>query len=202
MVKLNKIYTRTGDGGESGLVDGSRLPKFDLRFEAMGDVDEANSTIGLARLHTMNNASLALYDDMLKRIQHDLFDLGADLATPITLALSKRGKGEGQGEDKALRIIEKQSLRLESEIDQLNEKLSPLNSFVLPGGSELSARLHLARTITRRAERVACALAAKETINPHALTYINRLSDFLFVLARVANDNGKADVLWQPGINR
>ena len=191
MVKLNKIYTRTGDAGESGLVDGSRLPKFDLRFEAMGDVDEANSTIGLARLHTACDASLAAYDDMLKRIQHDLFDLGADLATPY-----------GEGEDKALRIIETQSTRLEKEIDRLNEALSPLNSFVLPGGSELSARLHLARTITRRAERVVCALAAKERINPHALTYINRLSDFLFVLARVANDNGKKDVLWQPGVNR
>lgn len=191
MVKLNKIYTRAGDSGESGLVDGSRLPKFDLRFEAMGDVDEANSTIGLARLHTATDTNLAEYDEMLGRIQHDLFDLGADLATPYA-----------QGEDKALRIIETQSMRLEKEIDQLNEKLSPLNSFVLPGGCELAARLHLARTITRRAERVTCALAAKENINPHALIYINRLSDFLFVLARAANNNGNNDVLWEPGVNR
>ncbi|MDX2113232.1 MAG: cob(I)yrinic acid a,c-diamide adenosyltransferase [Alphaproteobacteria bacterium] len=194
MVKLNKIYTRTGDEGDSGLVDGSRRPKSDLRFEAMGDVDEANSMIGLARLHT-SPASLTpqfhVYDDMLSRIQHDLFDLGADLATPIT-----------GGEDKALRIIEKQVLRLESEIDQLNEYLEPLNSFVLPGGNELSARLHLARTVTRRAERIACALAERETINSYALQYINRLSDFLFVLARAANDNGRDDVLWKPGVNR
>lgn len=205
MVKLNKIYTRAGDGGESGLVDGSRLPKFDLRFEAMGDVDETNSTIGLVRLHTSYDASLKQYDAMLSRIQHDLFDLGADLATPITLSPLGKGKGEGADtgeDDKSLRIISKQVERLEAEIDLLNEKLSPLNSFVLPGGSELSARLHLARTICRRAERVACALAAKEKINPLALTYINRLSDFLFVLARVANDNGKKDVLWQPGVNR
>ncbi|MCE2927963.1 MAG: cob(I)yrinic acid a,c-diamide adenosyltransferase [Rickettsiales bacterium] len=194
MVKLNKIYTRTGDGGDTGLVDGSRRPKSDLRFEAMGDVDEANSMIGLARLHTAP-ASLTphfhVYDDMLARIQQDLFDLGADLATPMA-----------DGEDKALRIIEKQVRRLESEIDQLNEYLEPLNSFVLPGGTELSARLHLARTVTRRAERVACALAERERINPLALQYINRLSDFLFVLARAANDNGRADVLWKPGINR
>ncbi|MCE2927431.1 MAG: cob(I)yrinic acid a,c-diamide adenosyltransferase [Rickettsiales bacterium] len=194
MVKLNKIYTRTGDQGDSGLVDGSRLPKSDLRFEAMGDVDEANSMIGLARLHTAP-ASLTpqfhLYDDMLSRIQHDLFDLGADLATPMT-----------EEEDKALRIIEKQVRRLETEIDQLNEYLEPLNSFVLPGGSELAARLHLARTVTRRAERIACALAERERINPFALQYINRLSDFLFVLARAANDNGRDDVLWKPGINR
>jgi cob(I)alamin adenosyltransferase len=194
MVKLNKIYTRTGDQGDSGLVDGSRLPKSHLRFEAMGDIDEANSMIGLARLHTAP-ASLEpqfhVYDDMLARIQQDLFDLGADLATPMN-----------EAEDKALRIIEKQVRRLESEIDQLNEYLEPLNSFVLPGGSELSARLHLARTVTRRAERVACALAERETINPFALQYINRLSDFLFVLARAANDNGRDDVLWKPGINR
>lgn len=191
MVKLNKIYTRTGDAGESGLVDGSRRPKHDLRFEACGDVDEANSAIGLARLHTSGNPSLAVYDAMLSRIQHDLFDVGADLATPYA-----------SGADKALRIIDTQTTRLEQEIDRLNEHLSPLNSFVLPGGSELSARLHLARTITRRAERAVCALASKEKINPHAIAYINRLSDFLFVLARVANDNGRVDVLWQPGVNR
>lgn len=188
MVKLNKIYTRTGDAGTSGLVDGSRRPKHDLRFEACGDVDEANSMIGIARCHTKK---LKAYDAMLKRIQHDLFDLGADLATPY-----------GKGKDAALRIIEKQTARLEKEIDQLNAKLTPLDSFVLPGGSDLAATLHLARTITRRAERVICALAAKEKINTHASAYINRLSDFLFVLARIANSNGKKDVLWQPGVNR
>jgi cob(I)alamin adenosyltransferase len=194
MVKLNKIYTRTGDMGDSGLVDGSRRPKSDLRFEAIGDVDETNSMIGLARLHTSGatrEVKYQLYDEMLSRIQHDLFDLGADLATPVPKA-----------EDKALRIIEKQVKRLENEIDQLNEYLSPLNSFVLPGGSELAARLHLARTVARRAERMACALAEREKVNPLALQYINRLSDFLFVLARAANENGAADVLWQPGVNR
>jgi len=185
MVKLNKIYTRKGDAGESGLVDGSRRPKHDLRFEACGAVDEANSIIGLARLSAKGE-----YDAMLSRIQHDLFDLGADLATPYKAA------------DDALRIISTQTERLEKEIDTLNENLSPLHSFVLPGGSELSGRLHLARTVVRRSERVICALAAREKINPEALSYINRLSDFLFVLARAANNNGSGDVLWQPGVNR
>jgi cob(I)alamin adenosyltransferase len=191
MVKLNKIYTRTGDGGDSGLVDGTRRRKYDLRFETVGDVDEANSMIGLARLHTMQDPKFAQYDAMLMRIQHDLFDMGADLATPYA-----------KGEDKALRINDTQVARLEQEIDQLNAHIAPLNSFVLPGGCELSARLHLARTVTRRAERMACALADKEKINAAALKYLNRLSDFLFVLSRAANDNGKQDVLWQPGVNR
>lgn len=185
MVKLNKIYTRTGDEGESGLVDGSRRAKSDPRFAAIGDVDEANSAIGIARLSAASS-----YNDMLARIQHDLFDLGADLATPFS------------GEDNALRIIDAQVARLETEMDALNESIAPLDSFVLPGGSELAARLHLARAIARRAERSACALSQKEKINPAALRYLNRLSDFLFVLARAANDGGKKDVLWQPGVNR
>lgn len=188
MVKLNKIYTRTGDEGDTGLVDGSRRAKSDLVFEAIGDVDEANSLIGLARLHT---GSLVNFDAMLSRIQHDLFDLGADIATPHDLK-----------NEKALRIIASQVERLEHEIDALNVHIAPLNSFVLPGGSELAARLHVARTVVRRAERVVCALADKEKINDHAIKYLNRLSDFLFVLARAANDNGKNDVLWKPGVNR
>lgn len=191
MVKLNKIYTRTGDTGDSGLVGGSRRPKHDLRFEAIGDVDEANSVIGLARLHTAREKAYKRYDDMLRRIQHDLFDLGADLATLYT-----------KTPDKALRIVDSQVARLEKEIDALNKNLRPLRSFVLPGGSELSARLHLARTVVRRAERVACQLAKKEKTNHAAIKYLNRLSDFLFVLARVANNNGAKDVLWEPGVNR
>ncbi|MEK6747041.1 MAG: cob(I)yrinic acid a,c-diamide adenosyltransferase [Pseudomonadota bacterium] len=187
MVKLNKIYTRSGDNGDTGLTDGSRRPKYDLRVEAYGTVDEANSAIGIARLHTSGEHEL-----MLARIQHDLFDLGADLSTPLPES----------GEDKALRIIAKQTVRLETEIDSLNENILPLTSFVLPGGSEAAAFLHLARTITRRAERIACALASNEAINPEAIKYLNRLSDFLFVLARAVNDNGKNDVLWVPAINR
>lgn len=186
MVKLNKIYTRTGDEGDTGLVDGSRRRKYDLRIEAYGDVDEANAAIGMARQYTQG-----AYDEMLGRIQHDLFDLGADLATPY-----------GDGEDKALRIIPAQVARLEHEIDQMNAHMEPLNSFVLPGGSTASACLHLARTITRRAERMVCALMDKERTNPEALRYLNRLSDFLFVLSRATNENGKSDVLWKPGVNR
>lgn len=191
MVKLNKIYTRTGDKGETGLVGGARRAKHDLRFEVIGDVDEANSVIGLARLHTAKERKYRAYDAMLKRIQHDLFDLGADMATPY-----------GDKAAGALRIVAPQVARLEKEIDGLNKKLAPLNSFVLPGGSDLAARLHLARTVVRRAERVACALAKKEKTNPGAIMYLNRLSDFLFVLARVANHNGADDVLWEPGVNR
>lgn len=187
MVKLNKIYTRTGDDGDTGLTDGSRRPKYDLRVETYGTVDEANSAIGLARLHTLGE-----HDQMLARVQHDLFDLGADFSTPFP----------STGEDKALRIIESQTLRLEHEIDELNKHILPLNSFVLPGGSAAAAFLHLARTITRRAERMACALSAQEDINTEAIKYLNRLSDFLFVLARAVNDNGKTDILWMPGINR
>ncbi|MDX1974280.1 MAG: cob(I)yrinic acid a,c-diamide adenosyltransferase [Rickettsiales bacterium] len=187
MVKLNKIYTRTGDSGQSGLVDGTRRPKYDPRFEAIGDVDEANASIGLARLYSADTE----FDALLNRIQNDLFDLGADLATPLAA-----------GEDKALRIIATQVTRLEQEIDAINEKLEPLNSFILPGGSALAAHLHQSRVIVRRAERVAYALAKNEAVNAHALQYLNRLSDLLFVAARAANNNGKQDVLWIPGANR
>ncbi len=186
MVKLNKIYTRTGDKGDTGLVGNERRVKYDLRVEAYGDIDETNSTIGMARLYTKGAA-----DAMLKRIQHDLFDLGADLATPY-----------GKGEDKALRITAIQVKRLEIEIDSLNVELKPLNSFVLPGGSPAAAMLHVARTVARRAERVICALASVEKVNPVAIQYTNRLSDFLFVLARVENGNGDNDILWEPGVNR
>jgi len=186
MVKLNKIYTKTGDKGDTGLVGGARRPKYDLRVEAYGTVDETNSVIGLVRLHTRGE-----YDQMLKRIQHDLLDVGADLATPY-----------GKGPDKSLRITGVQVTRLEKEIDAMNARLAPLPSFVLPGGTEASAYLHLARTVTRRAERITCALATVEKINPVSIQYLNRLSDFLFVLARVANDNGAKDVLWEPGVNR
>jgi len=188
MVKLNKIYTRTGDAGDTGLADGSRRSKFDLRVEAYGTVDEANSTIGAVRLFTPHGSA---HDDMLRRIQHDLFDCGADLSTPYT-----------SGEDTALRIIPAQVARLEQEMDQLNEHIAPLNSFVLPGGSHASAHLHVARTVVRRAERLACHLAAIERTNPEAVKYLNRLSDFLFVLARAMNNNGADDVLWVPGVNR
>lgn len=182
-IHLNKIYTRTGDGGMTGLVGGARRSKAHLRLEAIGAVDEANSIIGLARLHA------GKYDTVLKRIQHDLFDLGADLATPSF-------------KPKDLRMVPAQVMRLEKEIDAMNAKLKPLTSFVLPGGMGFSSWLHLARTVVRRAERVACALAKKEKINPDAICYLNRLSDYMFVLARVANDNGKKDILWEPGINR
>ena len=188
MVKLNKIYTRTGDAGDTGLTDGSRRQKYDLRVESYGTVDEANSAIGIARLYVSG-----AHNQMLLRIQHDLFDLGADLSMPYA---------EGSAEDKSLRIIPTQTERLEREIDALNAHIAPLNSFVLAGGSKAAAFLHLARTITRRAERLTCALAAQETINPEAIKYLNRLSDFLFVLARAENDNGKADILWQAGVNR
>jgi cob(I)alamin adenosyltransferase len=193
MVKLNKIYTRTGDDGTTGLGGGERRPKHDLRVEAYGTVDEANSCIGLARLHTERD--FPELDAMLMRIQNDLFDLGADLATPDT----------GQTLPyEPLRIIDTQVLRVEADIDQLNANLAPLRSFVLPGGSPASAALHLARTVARRAERHMVELAQKsdETVTPAALKYINRVSDFLFVAARVVNDNGAKDVLWVPGHNR
>jgi len=184
VVRLNKIYTRTGDDGTSGLVDGSRRPKHDARFEAIGAVDEANAMLGWAALAVDERADLV-------RIQNDLFDLGADLATP--------------GEDFApsetvLRIVPAQAAWLEQRIDALNAGLSPLRSFILPGGSEGAARVHVARGAVRRAERAMTALAALEPVNPAALTYVNRLSDFLFVLARALN--GGRDPLWQPGANR
>ncbi|MCI4679416.1 cob(I)yrinic acid a,c-diamide adenosyltransferase [Rhodoblastus acidophilus] len=191
MVKLNKIYTKTGDDGSTGLANGERRPKSDARVEAYGDVDEANSAIGLARLSTADMPEL---DAMLERVQNDLFDLGADLATPP----SDRPLGY-----EPLRIVASQVARLEDEIDALNVRLSPLRSFVLPGGSPASAALHLARAISRRAERRMVALAAAgEIVSPPALQFINRLSDFLFVAARVANRDGADDVLWKPGQNR
>jgi cob(I)alamin adenosyltransferase len=187
MVTLSKIYTKTGDSGETGLGDGSRISKTSLRITAIGAVDETNSAIGIARLDAEGDA-----DVMLSRIQNDLFDLGADLCTP-----EDGRKAEGR-----LRISGTQVERLEREIDTMNEKLSPLTSFVLPGGTALAAHLHLARTIARRAEAAIVALAAKEKINEAALHYANRLSDHLFVMARRANDGGMGDVLWVPGENR
>ncbi|OAP43496.1 cob(I)yrinic acid a c-diamide adenosyltransferase [Sinorhizobium glycinis] len=192
MVKLNKIYTRTGDNGTTGLVTGPRRSKSDLRVDAYGSVDEANAFVGLARQHTGDMPDL---DQMLMRIQNDLFDLGADLATPET--------GEKQDYE-PLRIVAAQVARLEAEIDRLNADLEPLRSFVLPAGSAASASLHAARTVARRAERQMVALAETEgeIVSREAVAYINRLSDFLFVAARWANDMGRADVLWVPGKNR
>lgn len=193
MVKLNKIYTRTGDDGTTGLAAGGRRLKYDRRVEAYGTVDEANSTIGMARLHTA--ARHPEIDAMLFRMQNDLFDLGADLATPET------GKPLGY---EPLRIVAAQVVRVESDIDTLNARLQPLRSFVLPGGSPASAHLHLARTVVRRAERITVELArmSGESVNPEVVRYLNRASDFLFVAARVVNDNGASDVLWVPGQNR
>jgi cob(I)alamin adenosyltransferase len=192
VVKLNKIYTKTGDDGTTGLVSGPRRTKDDLRVEAYGTIDEANSAIGLARLHTTGLPEL---DAMLMLIQNDLFDLGADLATPDT--------GEPPAYE-PLRIVETQVDRIERDIDQLNAGLEPLKSFILPGGSPAAAHLHLARTIARRAERLMVALgrADGEIVSEAAMKYVNRLSDFLFVAARYANDGGQADVLWVPGKNR
>jgi cob(I)alamin adenosyltransferase len=187
MVRLTRIYTRGGDGGETSLGDGARVPKHDLRVTAYGTVDEANAAIGIARQHTTG-----ALDAMLARIQNDLFDLGADLCTP-----------EGnEGRAGALRVVDAQVDRLEREIDAVNEKLAPLNSFVLPGGTAAAAHLHLARTIARRAERDMTLLATRDQVNPIAIRYINRLSDLLFVLARHANADGAQDVLWKPGATR
>lgn len=193
MVKLNKIYTRTGDDGTTGLGTGERRLKSDLRVEAYGAVDEANACIGMARVHTA--ADHPELDAMLVRIQNDMFDLGADLSTPDT------GKDLGY---EPLRIVASQTARVEADIDLLNARLEPLRSFVLNGGSPAAATLHLARTVARRAERVMVALAQNpdEHVNREGIRYINRVSDLLFVAARVANDNGKADVLWVPGKNR
>ena len=192
MVKLNRIYTRTGDDGTSGLVDGSRLPKHAARMEAIGAVDEANSAIGLAAAaHSEGSAAQDLY-----RIQNDLFDLGADIATPA-----------GEDEDFApsemvLRIVADQVTWLEERIDAATARLEPLTSFVLPGGTEAAARLHVARATVRRAERALTAAAQSDALNPKALAYINRLSDYLFTAARLANDDGRGDVTWIPGANR
>lgn len=189
MVRIDRIVTKAGDGGQTRLATGEQVSKSSPRVEAYGAVDEANSAVGVARLHVAGDFVL---DPILDRVQNDLFDLGADLATPHADDLKSE----------PLRIQESQVLRLEREIDMLNEELSPLNSFVLPGGSPAAAYLHVARAIARRAERAVVALAAVETISPEAIKYANRLSDLLFVAARWANDKGHADVLWKPGANR
>ena len=191
MVVLNKIYTRTGDNGTTALSTGERRMKFDARVESYGTVDEANACIGMARAAGVPED----IDGMLSRIQNDLFDLGADLATP---------EGETKPAFEPLRVTEGQVLRIEADIDALNALLEPLRSFVLPGGSAAAAALHLARTVTRRAERLTVELAEKpgEHVNSAVIKYLNRLSDFLFVAARAVNDNGRTDVLWVPGKNR
>lgn len=196
MVKLNRIYTRTGDDGTTGLATGARVRKDDPAVEAYGTVDETSAALGLAVLAASGAGETgAELRPLLQRIQNDLFDLGADLATPIS-------PGEQPG--KALRIIATQTESLEREVDRFNERLSPLTSFVLPGGSSLGAALHVARTVCRRAERLAVTLSSDRpgAVNQEAIRYLNRLSDLLFVLARVANDNGRSDVLWVPGANR
>jgi cob(I)alamin adenosyltransferase len=187
MVTLTKIYTRGGDAGETSLGSGDRVKKHAVRVAAYGTADEANAVIGLARLHTTGEV-----DAMLARIQNDLFDLGADLCTPE----------DGKRSDGALRIIEAQVIRLESEIDAMNEDLKPLTSFILPGGTPAASYLHLARTVTRRCERLMTELAEHEPVNPEAIKYVNRLSDHLFQLSRKVNDNGATDVLWVPGGSR
>ena len=193
MVKLNKIYTRTGDDGTTGLVDGSRVAKSDALMAAIGDVDEANSAIGIA-VAALDSASNEAA--MLARIQNELFDLGADLATPADIQF-----GFGPHE-MALRIVPSQIARLEDEIDQMNDALDALRSFILPGGTEAAARLHLARAVARRAERAALAAGAERDLNPIALNYLNRLSDHLFVLTRHINAAAGGDILWKPGATR
>lgn len=190
MVVLNKIYTRTGDTGETALGDGSRVAKYAPRVEAYGTVDELNSTVGLARLTAETNMNEAL-----ARIQNDLFDLGADLCRPHM-------EKDDDAEYPPLRMISSQVDRLETEIDIMNANLSALRSFILPGGTPLAAHLHLCRTVARRAERLTVDLNTAENINPSAIKYLNRLSDWFFVAARVANNNGQSDVLWVPGANR
>jgi cob(I)alamin adenosyltransferase len=191
MVILNKIYTKTGDDGTTALGSGERRPKDDLRIEAYGSVDETNAAIGLVRVELP--ADLSDVDAMLMRIQNDLFDLGAELATP----------DDGKPKDyEPLRIVDAQVTRLERDIDALNADLSPLRSFVRPGGSRAAAALHLARTVSRRAERQMVALSRKEPVGRPALIYVNRLSDFLFVASRFVNAKGEGDVLWVPGKNR
>jgi len=187
MVRLTRIYTRGGDAGQTSLGDGARVSKSSTRVAAFGTVDEANSAVGIARLHATGDA-----DAMLGRIQNDLFDLGADLCTPE----------EENPKYPPLRISDRQVERLEQEIDAMNEKLAPLDSFILPGGPPAAAYLHLARTVARRAERLIVELAATEPVNPAAVRYANRLSDHLFVLSRHLNEDGRRDVLWVPGSNR
>lgn len=190
MVVLSKIYTRTGDTGTTALGNGSRVSKTDVRVEAYGTVDEANCTIGMARLHAEG-----AMDDRLAMIQNDMFDLGADLCRPDMA-------GDAKAEYPPLRVTPAQVDRLEAEIDAMNDVLDPLRSFVLPGGSPLSAHLHLCRTVCRRAERLCVELAGRDDVNEAAVKYLNRLSDWFFVASRIANDDGKSDVLWVPGANR
>lgn len=190
MVVLSKIYTKTGDAGETALGNGARVAKFATRVTAYGTVDELNSVVGLARLQASGDL-----DSQLSRIQNDLFDLGADLCTPDM-------EKDAEREYPPLRMVAEQVARLEAEIDVMNGSLEPLRSFILPGGSALAAHLHHCRTVARRAERLTVELATVETVNTDAVKYLNRLSDWFFVAARIANDDGRADVLWVPGANR
>ncbi|WP_421906058.1 cob(I)yrinic acid a,c-diamide adenosyltransferase [Mameliella sp.] len=190
MVVLSKIYTKTGDAGETALGNGARVAKFSTRVTAYGTVDELNSVVGLARLQAEGEL-----EGQLSRIQNDLFDLGADLCTPDM-------EKDAEREYPPLRMDASQVTRLESEIDGMNARLEPLRSFILPGGTALAAHLHHCRTVARRAERFVVELATMETVNPEAVKYLNRLSDWFFVASRIANDDGKADVLWVPGANR
>jgi len=190
MIVLNRIYTKTGDAGETALGNGARVAKHTLRVDAYGTVDEANATVGLARLHAEDEMDAAL-----ARIQNDLFDLGADLCRPDMAS-------DAEAEYPPLRMVESQTARLEDEIDAMNANLQPLRSFVLPGGSALAAHLHLCRTVARRAERLTVELAGLEEVNGHAARYLNRLSDWFFVASRVANGDGAGDVTWTPGANR
>ena len=196
MVKLNKIYTRTGDDGSTGLADGSRVLKHSLRPQAYGTVDELNASLGLVFLCLDNKKDENVFNDikvLIRGIQNDLFDLGADLSTPISKAKQNY---------KPLRITENQIKKIEKKIDEYNDELKPLNSFILPGGSEAASLIHLSRTIARRAERDVSLLSSEEEINKNSLVYLNRLSDLLFVLSRVLNENGLNDVLWVPGLNQ
>lgn len=190
MVRLTRIYTKSGDKGQTSLGNGARVPKHALRVEAYGTVDEANAVVGIARV---NAAADSEADAMLARIQNDLFDLGADLCCP---------PAEGEQAGQALRVTAGQVSRLEAEIDAMNAELEPLNSFILPGGTPLAAQLHLARTVIRRAERLITHLSEAEPVNPQAIAYANRLSDHFFVMARYFNQRGKSDVLWVPGGQR
>ncbi|WP_299780974.1 cob(I)yrinic acid a,c-diamide adenosyltransferase [uncultured Roseobacter sp.] len=190
MVVLNKIYTKTGDAGETALGNGARVAKHASRVTAYGTADELNSFVGVARLEATDDV-----DDALSRIQNDLFDLGADLCRPDM-------EQDAEAEYPPLRMVDAQVARLESEIDAMNAKLDPLRSFILPGGAKLAAHLHVCRTVARRAERLSVELATMESINPAAVKYLNRLSDWFFVAARMANNDGKDDVLWVPGANR
>ena len=190
MVVLNKIYTKTGDDGETALGNGARVAKHSMRVTAYGTVDETNATVGLARLHATGEM-----DAQLARIQNDLFDLGADLCRPNM-------ERDHESPYPSLRMAPAQVARLEAEIDVMNAQLTPLRSFILPGGSVLAAQMHLCRTVCRRAERLTVELATMESVNPDAVKYLNRLSDWFFVAGRIANEDGKADVLWVPGANR